>query len=258
MFIDAFLYLMPIIILLWLLSVVLKNASIVDIFWGIGFIILSFFYYYLAEQQSPRAKWIVYLVTIWGLRLSVFLFIRNSLKVEDYRYQAFREKYGPDRYWWFSFFQVFLLQAILMWIISSSLYLGIQSDIPMNYLDILAIAIILISIYLEAKADLVLYQFKQNPANKGKTCKEGLWRYSRHPNYFFESCVWLGFALMAVSAGEYLGILSYFLILTLLLKVSGVSLLEKNLISRRENYNAYINDTSAFIPRWKKNETSKK
>jgi len=170
----------------WMLSVYLKNASIVDIFWGLGFVMVSSFYFIVTPDLSIRKIITMALVAIWGLRLSIHIFLRNMGKPEDYRYQEFRRNYGEKRYWWFSYFQVFLLQGTLVWLISAPL-LAINyysSDNSFGYLDVLGILVWLIGFTFEAGGDWQLNKFKANPANKGRLLQTGFWKYTRHPNYW--------------------------------------------------------------------------
>jgi steroid 5-alpha reductase family enzyme len=190
------------------------------------------------------------MVTLWGLRLSVYLAWRNIGKGEDFRYREFRRHYGEERYWWISYFQTFLLQGILMWLISAPL-LGAQygpAEQSLTILDYAGIVIWIIGIIFEAGGDWQLARFKSNPSNKGKVLNTGLWHYTRHPNYFGDAAVWWGFALFSVSAGSYLPVLGSLLMTALIIKVSGVALLEKTLKSDKPGYDSYIRRTSAFIP----------
>lgn len=180
--------------MLWLLSIYLKDVSIVDAFWGCGFVILAIYYFFTtpSSELHPRKILVLVLVAIWGLRLSLYLLIRNWGKPEDFRYQKFRNDYGAHRYWWFSFFQVFLLQGILLWVISAPL-LSTQyfsSSNNLNYLDYLAIMVWGIGFLFETLGDDQLSKFKSNPANKNKVLNTGLWKYTRHPNYFGDAAIW--------------------------------------------------------------------
>ena len=153
---------------LWLISIYLKNVSIVDNFWGIGFVLISFIYYLQCEVAYTRINLMMLLVTLWGLRLSVYLTYRNYGKEEDYRYREFRRSYGPKRYWWFSFFQVFMLQGGLMMIISLPL-LGVAlktNSNTLNLLDYLGILIWSIGFIFESVGDYQLASFKRHPENK--------------------------------------------------------------------------------------------
>jgi steroid 5-alpha reductase family enzyme len=235
--------------LLWLLSVLLRNASIVDPFWGMTFVIAAWFYYSQTPAGDPARKLLLLtLVTIWGLRLSLYLLWRNWGKGEDFRYQAFREKYGRRRYWWVSFFQVFMLQGVLAWLVSAPL-LGAQiQGGPLNSVDYLALAVWLVGIIFEAGSDWQLSRFKANPANKGKLLTSGFWRYTRHPNYFGDSACWWGFGLFSLAAGSTLAVLGALFMTFLILRVAGIVQMSKSLASSKPGYEEYIRRTSPFIP----------
>jgi steroid 5-alpha reductase family enzyme len=233
-----------------MLSVYLKNASIVDIFWGFGFILVSIFYFISTPDISSTKVISLILVAIWGLRLSTHIFLRNMGKPEDFRYQQFRKNYGEKRYWWFSFFQVFLLQGVLMWLISAPL-LAISyysTNHSFGVIDVLGILVWLIGFTFEAGGDWQLNRFKANPANKGKLLQTGFWKYTRHPNYFGDAAVWWGFAILSIAAGSYLPVLSSVLMTLLIVKVSGVAMLERTLINTKPGFEDYVKKTSAFIP----------
>ena len=234
--------------LLWLYSVYLKNVSIVDIFWGMGFVLVNALYFFLGEIESERGILVLILVTIWGLRLSTYLGWRNYGKPEDYRYQQFRKDYGPERYWWFSYFQVFLLQGVLILIVSLPLLAINTNEGNLNWLDYLGILIWCIGFMFEAGGDYQLARFKQNPENKGKVLNHGFWKYTRHPNYFGDAAVWVAYALFCMASGSYWPIVGSVIMVLLLLKVSGVALLEKTLKKTKPEYAEYIEKTSAFIP----------
>jgi steroid 5-alpha reductase family enzyme len=253
-FIEIYLWGFPVIMimmtLVWVVSVVKKNAGIVDPFWGLGFVLVAAFYFWQTNIPGPRAIVVMVLVAIWGLRLWAYLMWRNWGQDEDYRYKQFRKNYGEHRYWWFSFFQVFLLQGFLMWLISATL-LGamlFSGNNPLTLIDVLAVLIWIIGFSFEAGGDHQLARFKANPANKGKLLDTGFWKYTRHPNYFGDAAVWWGFALFAVVSGSYITILGSLLMTALLLKVSGVALLEKSLKEKKPGYQQYMQKTSAFIP----------
>ena len=236
--------------LLWLISTLIKNVSIVDIFWGFGFVLTNIFYFLTTDGLETRKIILLILVSLWGLRLSVYLGWRNIGKGEDFRYQKFRKNYGEHRYWWVSFFQTFLLQGVLMWLISAPL-LGAQfyqDNNGLSILDYLGILFWLIGIVFEAGGDLQLARFKSNPESKGKVLNTGFWRYTRHPNYFGDSSVWWGFGLICIAGGSYFPILGSVLMTGLILKVSGVTLLEKSLKETKPQYREYMEKTSSFIP----------
>lgn len=235
--------------LLWIVSVFKKNVSIVDPFWGTLFVILAWFYFIQIPEHSLRSYILLTLVSIWGIRLSIFLGRRNAGKGEDFRYQQFRKDYGPERYWWISYFQTFLLQGILAWLISAPL-LGAQKGLNADFgiIDIIAIFIWIIGFIFEAGGDYQLSKFKSKPENKGKLLTTGLWKYSRHPNYFGDGFQWIAFALFSIANQCYLPILSAVLMNFLLLKVSGVKLLEKTLSKSKPGYEEYVRKTPAFFP----------
>jgi steroid 5-alpha reductase family enzyme len=249
-YLQSFLVIMTVMSLLWLISVIIKNASIVDIFWGFGFVLASAFYFLKTGDANPRKIVIVTFVTIWGLRLSGYLAWRNLGKGEDFRYRNFRKNYGENRYWWISFFQVFLLQGTLMWLISSPL-LGAQYNSAaknLNIFDYTGITIWFIGFLFEAGGDFQLARFKSDPSNKGKILNTGFWRYTRHPNYFGDSAVWWGYGLISIAAGSYLAALGSVLMTALIIKISGVALLERSLKEQKPQYLEYTKRTSAFIP----------
>jgi steroid 5-alpha reductase family enzyme len=190
------------------------------------------------------------LVTLWGLRLSIYLFWRNFGHGEDYRYQQFRKDFGPERYWWVSFFQVFLLQGILMSLVALPL-LGVfvgDTGGSLTIYDSVAAILWLIGISFEAGGDYQLTTFKKDQKNKGKVLNTGFWKYTRHPNYFGDAAVWWSFGLFALISGSYYTIIGSLLMNILLLKISGVSFLERSLKSTKPQYEEYIKNTSAFFP----------
>lgn len=235
---------------LWLLSVARRDASIVDIFWGPGFGVAALTYFALSDGWVWRKVLVVTLVLVWGLRLGLYLYRRNHGKGEDYRYRQFRQHYGPERYWWVSFFQVFLLQGALMWLISAPLLAAQLSGAPNAFtlFDALGFLVWLIGFGFETIGDWQLARFKANPANQGKVLNSGLWRYTRHPNYFGDACVWWGLWLIACSApGGWVTAFASALMTFLLVRVSGVALLEQNL-AQRPGYREYVESTRVFFP----------
>ena len=246
----ALIAIMSMMTILWIISVFLKNVSIVDLFWGIGFIVASSCYYYYGRGNPERKIILESLVIIWGLRLSLYLAWRNHGKGEDFRYQEFRKKYGPTRYWWISYFQVFLLQGILMWLISAPL-LGAQflpqSGNP-GILDYLAVVTWLIGFIFEAGGDLQLARFKSDIQNRGKLLTTGFWRYTRHPNYFGDSAVWWSYGIFSIAGASYLPVIGSVLMTALIIKVSGVALLEKTLKGKKPGFEEYVRHTNAFLP----------
>lgn len=249
LYLQGFLLILCLMTTLWVVSVFLKNVSVVDMFWGLGFVLVNTFYFLKTDATSEKII-LFFLVTIWGLRLSVYLAWRNIGKPEDFRYQEFRKKYGEKNYWWISFFQTFLLQGVLMFIISLPL-LGINLNSNtdnLNFIDYLGVLVWTIGFVFEAGGDMQLSRFKANKGNKGKVLNTGLWRYTRHPNYFGDSAVWWGYGLICLSTGSYWYISGSIIMTLLIIKVSGVALLEKSLKDQKPQYKEYIEKTSSFIP----------
>jgi steroid 5-alpha reductase family enzyme len=257
-YLQALLVIMILMSILWIASIIIKNVSIVDLFWGFGFLVTSIFYFLNAQGDMPRKFILIILVSIWGLRLSSYLTWRNYGKGEDFRYREFRKKYGEKRYWWISFFQVFLLQGLLMWLISAPL-LGAQFygyDRNLNLLDYAGIGLWLTGFIFEAGGDYQLAVFKADPSNKGKVLDTGFWHYTRHPNYFGDSMVWWGYGVISLAAGSIWPVLGSVLMTALIIKVSGVAMLEKSLKVQKPQYQEYIEITRAFFPWFPKKKSS--
>lgn len=238
-------------IALWILSLLLRNSSIVDIFWGTGFVISAWIGFALTPEGALLRKLLLCaMVSLWGLRLSLHILLRNWGKPEDFRYQAWREEAGPS-WWWRSFFKVFLLQGVLMWIVAAPLVAAQFASRPaeLTVWDGAGVVLCAIGFFFEAVGDGQLTRFKSDPANKGKLLTTGVWRYTRHPNYFGDAAQWWGFFLLAVAAGGWWTVFSPIVMTTLLVRVSGVAMLEKTLATTKPGYREYIETTSAFIPR---------
>lgn len=234
---------------IWIASLVKKNASIVDIFWGLGFVITGWVYFALTDGFVGRKVLLMAMVTVWGLRLSGYILWRNWGKGEDFRYRKWREEAGAD-FWWKSYFRVFLTQGVLMWLISAPLLAAQHGAAParITFLDDLGLFVWVIGFYFEAVGDFQLARFKADPANRGKVMDRGVWRYTRHPNYFGDSAQWWGYYLIALAAGGWWTVFSPILMTLLLLRVSGVALLEKTLVETKPQYREYVERTSAFLP----------
>lgn len=240
--------------LLWLLSLALRDSSIVDIYWGTGFVVIAWFTAVTGTGGlgglAPRAWLMLALVTGWGVRLSVHIFVRNRGRGEDFRYRAWREQAG-QAWWWRSYFKVFLLQAVIMWVVAVPVVLAVAHRAgpgALGWLDALAVAVWLTGFVFEAAGDWQLARFKANPANKGGVLTSGVWRYTRHPNYFGDSAIWWGHYLTAAAAGGWWTIFSPALMTFLLVRVSGVAMLETTLRESKPSYREYIQSTSAFFP----------
>jgi steroid 5-alpha reductase family enzyme len=233
----------------WLLSLPLRNASIVDITWGLGFVVVAWVVRIQGDTNTTRQWVLVAMVTIWGLRLAGHLFLRNHGQPEDYRYRAMRKRYG-DRFAVISLATVFLLQGVLMWVVSLPVQLGQVPDTPdVGVIGVIGIAVWAVGFGFETIGDLQLTRFKRDPANQGKVLDTGLWRYTRHPNYFGDCCAWWGIAIVAAESGTGAwGVIGAIVMTVLLLRVSGVALLEKSLSKRKPDYQAYVDRTSAFVP----------
>ena len=238
-------------LLTWLLSLVLKNASIVDIVWGRGFVLVAWAVrLQVDEGLAARQNLLVGMTTIWGLRLAGYLFWRNHGKGEDYRYRAMRKHWGP-RFGIISLLTVFTLQGVLMFTVSLPVQLGQTRDTPdIGGLAFVGIALWLVGIFFEWVGDAQLARFKGDPANQGKVMNRGLWKFTRHPNYFGDACVWWGIALVAAetTVGRW-GLIGALVMTILLRRVSGVVLLGKSLSKRKEGYAEYVARTSPFFPR---------
>jgi len=250
LFLEASLIIWVLVTLLWIWSIIIKNVSIIDLFWGLGYVIVNAFYVFNSGELTDRKILILFLVSLWGLRLFIYLAYRNIGKGEDFRYQEFRKNYGENRYWWISYFQTFLLQAVLIMIISLPL-LGVSNPAQnqqLTILDYIAIIVWIIGFIFEAFGDFQLSRFKKNPKNKGKVLNTGFWKYTRHPNYFGDSAVWWSYGLFSIAAGSYWQIIGSVIMTLLIIKVSGVALLEKSLTNTKPEYKEYIEKTSAFFP----------
>ncbi|MDZ4818652.1 MAG: DUF1295 domain-containing protein [Planctomycetota bacterium] len=235
--------------LLWLVSLVRRDASIVDPFWGTGFVLVAWLAYGLNEPVSARITLLSLLVTVWGMRLSLFLLWRNAGHGEDRRYAAMRKKHGRH-FWWVSLCTVFLLQSIILWFVSLPIQAAAVYNQPtaFGWLDTTGILLWGIGFSFETIGDWQLARFKADPANASQVMDRGLWHYTRHPNYFGDFCVWWGIYLIATAGGAGWTIGSPLLMSVLLMKVSGVTLLESDIGERRPDYAAYKARTSPFIP----------
>jgi steroid 5-alpha reductase family enzyme len=245
-------------ILLWLISIPLRNVSIIDIGWGIGFVLVAWI-----------VSWndlLMLMVTAWGIRLAYYLTVRNLGKPEDYRYAAMRQKHGSS-FVWSSLFRVFALQGVIMWIVAlpivtTTVRISVdQPDVVATRSDLILAAIVvgtglafwLVGMIFETVSDWQLWEFKSKSWNEGKVLDSGLWRYTRHPNYFGEFLIWWGHWLVSLAMTDptktWWTIISPALMTFLLLKVSGVALLERAMRKRSPEYESYIKRTSTFFPR---------
>ncbi|MDJ0926574.1 MAG: DUF1295 domain-containing protein [Gammaproteobacteria bacterium] len=231
----------------WLISIPLRDVSIVDIFWGPNLVAAAIAYALFLPQPGPRDWLIVSMVILWALRLGAYIYGRNRGQPEDRRYRAMRERRGAS-FWWRSFYVVFVTQAVLAWVLSWQLLGAIAGQAPLGWLDVLGVGVWLFGLVYETVADRQLAKFLAAPDRGTAVMDRGLWRYSRHPNYFGEFCLWWGLFLLAASTGAWWSIISPLMLTGLLLKVSGVALTEQTIAERRPEYRDYIRRTSAFFP----------
>jgi steroid 5-alpha reductase family enzyme len=231
----------------WAVCTARRNAGLVDIFWSLFFVTGMAVYASLGGGRGLRATILVGLVVAWALRLAGHLALRNWNAPEDRRYREIRARNEPG-FAWKSLYLVFGLQAVLAWIVSAPLAAALSSAEPLRALGIVGAGIALFGMAFEAIADAQLASFKADPAAGTKVMDRGLWRFSRHPNYFGEFCTWWGFYLVAADGGGAWTIFSPLLMSLLLLRVSGVTLLEKDIAGRRPGYREYVARTNEFFP----------
>jgi steroid 5-alpha reductase family enzyme len=233
---------------MFILALIRKDNSIADIIWGLGFIIVALTILIINGEYAVHQLLVTVLVVLWGFRLSVRIFIRNRGKGEDFRYKKWRKDWG--RYWIIrSYFQVFIVQGLMMFLIAIP-FIIINSDggNGLNWLDALGATVWFIGFVFETIGDYQLDSFINNPLNKGKVLDTGLWRYSRHPNYFGEVVQWWGIFIIAIAVPYgWIGIIGPLTITVLILKISGIPLLEKTM-SKNPAYLLYKKRTSIFIP----------
>lgn len=233
----------------WALSLPLRDASIADVFWGPGFALVAIVAASISTP-SPRGTLLVVLTSAWGLRLAFHIGTRwRKKREEDRRYQAMRANWG-DRFPVVSLFTVFLLQGALLWTVSLPLQAGaaLSAGRPLGMLDAVGAVVFGVGLTFEAVGDAQLSRFLSDPGNRGKVMETGLWRYTRHPNYFGDALVWWGQGLVGASTGAWWSLVGPALMTFLLVRVSGVSLLEKDIAGRRPEYVAYVRRTSPFLP----------
>jgi steroid 5-alpha reductase family enzyme len=234
---------------LWLVSLLVKNSSIVDMWWGPGLLLIGATYKFTSTGAHNRSTLVLWLLAIWALRLAWHIGARNIGHGEDFRYAKWRRERGAS-WWWFSYFKVFVLQAVIAWIVAIPLFYAMTRPEPVHFTvwDGAAVIVFAIGFCFEVIGDEQLRRFKNNPANKGRVLDTGLWRYTRHPNYFGEAVMWWGFGLFSVAAGGYAGLIGPAIMTFLLIRVSGVALLEQTLMDAKPGYRDYVLSTSAFLP----------
>ncbi|MEM8708111.1 MAG: DUF1295 domain-containing protein [Actinomycetota bacterium] len=234
----------------WLVSIARRDVSIVDIVWGLGFVVVAWTAWWVGDGLTDRSNLLVAMVTIWGLRLAGHLYLRNRGEPEDYRYQLIRKKRGPN-FTISSLFYVFGLQGVLMFVVSLPIQIAMTPDgPPVGVIGILGVVVWGTGFFFETVGDAQLTRFRADAENAGHVLDWGLWRYTRHPNYFGDCLVWWGLWIVAAETGDALvAIVGPVLMTVLLLRFSGVAMLEKGLHKRKPAYADYVERTSAFIPR---------
>ena len=234
----------------WIVSVMIKNASIVDIVWGLGFVVVAWTVRLTVDGDTTRQNLLVVLVTLWGLRLALYLAKRNIGHGEDFRYVLMRRKHGA-RFPLVSLYTVFAFQGALMWVVSLPAQLGQADDgAPVGPLAVIGVFAWVVGFLFESVGDAQLARFKKDPANAGKVMDRGLWSLTRHPNYFGDAVQWWGIGIVAAEAGTAaIGLIGPAVMTFLLTRVSGVPMLEHSMAKRRPGYEDYVRRTSAFLPR---------
>jgi steroid 5-alpha reductase family enzyme len=237
-------------LVLWLVSLAIKNVSIVDVYWGLGFVVIAAVAAICNRPPTNRVALLLGMTSLWGMRLAAYLLWRNWGKPEDRRYAEMRKHHG-DQFSRVSLVTVFLLQGLLLVWIALPLQAAAvaKTPAPFGLLDALGVFVWLVGLTFETVGDLQMAKFQSDPANEGRVMDRGLWRYTRHPNYFGDFCVWWGLYLTAAAGGAAATVLSPVTMSLLLLRVSGVTLLEKTIGERRPEYVEYKKRTSSFFPR---------
>ena len=231
----------------WAASIALRDVSIVDAAWSLLIVLPAAAIAITNDPAGARAALVLLVAAAWALRLSAYIVWRHRGQAEDARYAAIRQRHDPG-FWWKSLYLVFGLQWVLACIVALPLLAAVASPLPWRMLDAAGLTLALFGLVYETVADAQLARFKADPAHGGAVMDRGLWRYSRHPNYFGECCVWWGLWIVAAAAGAWWTVVSPLVVTFLLLKVSGVTLLESTIGERRPAYAAYVRQTNAFLP----------
>jgi len=247
--INSFLVIFIVMNIFFVVSLILKRNDVADSAWGVGFIVIAIFNL-IISGDFQRTKFILtFLIFLWGLRLTIYLTIRNWGKTEDFRYKEWRKRWGKSVILK-SYLKVFLLQGLLMFLISLPATLYNRFDGGVSFYGFVGLLIWVVGFYFETVGDLELFFFKKNPKNKGEILKDGLWKYTRHPNYFGEVIMWWGIWILTLgSTYWYLGLIGPLTITYLILKVSGIPLLEKKYEGNKE-FEKYKKETPSFFPKF--------
>tara|TARA_B100000959_G_scaffold287158_1_gene369766 strand:- start:957 stop:1733 length:777 start_codon:yes stop_codon:yes gene_type:complete len=244
--------------LLWSLSLKIKDASIIDIYWGFGFCVIAWsclLFMYLDGSPISTNQWIMsVLISIWGLRLTFYLAQRNIGQGEDYRYVKMRNASKKD---WrlVSYFRVFMFQGLLQVIISAPIFIifSVGDQIQSNAMTITSIIVFSIGLFIESISDQQMKEFRSDPANANKIMNVGLWQFSRHPNYFGDFLQWLAVFILSLNTATFWGILAPLMMLFIFLKLT-IRILENAQIKKRPEYSDYVNSTNMFFPSFRKNK----
>jgi steroid 5-alpha reductase family enzyme len=238
---------LALLLLTWLLSLRLRDVSIVDVAWGLGFVGVAWVAFATGDGDGGRRTLLAVLVTVWGLRLAGYIGARKLRHAgEDARYGAWRTRWG-DRFWIVSLFNVFLLQAVLVWVVSLPVQGASAQDGGLGVLDWLGVALWAVGLFFEGVGDAQMARFKADASHRATVMDRGLWRYTRHPNYFGDFCVWWGIGLIALSSGAWWSLVGPAVVTLLLTRVSGKDHLERSM-SSRPGYAEYVARTSGFVP----------
>ena len=237
---------------LWGASLVRRDASLVDRVWGLLFLLEAGVWATLGDGAEARQWLLLAMVAAWSLRLSGYITWRNWGDGEDKRYTAMRGR-NPETFPLRSLVTVFWLQGVFAFVIGSGpLFFPLVRDgVGLTWVDGLALAVFVVGLYFEAVGDWQLSRFLADPANRGRVMDQGLWRWTRHPNYFGDTMVWAGFALLAVASGAWWGVYGAVLMGVMIVRVSGVATTDKVMSSggnKREGYDEYVRRTNAFFP----------
>ncbi|HMT45257.1 MAG TPA: DUF1295 domain-containing protein [Chakrabartia sp.] len=251
--IHNFLLAIALMLILWVVSIRIRDVSYIDAFWAWGMVLLTAATFWLTPGgHGPRKLLILALVSLWGLRLGTHLFIRWRKSGVDPRYAKILGNLMEKKGWSFgkaALIQVFAMQGPLLFIVCLPAQAGQVPDGPeLGLLSAIGAAVALTGILLETVGDAQLNAFRANPANRGQVLQTGLWRYTRHPNYFGDTCLWWGIWLIALEAGMGWTVIGPALLTWLLTRLSGVPMLERALTKSRPGYADYVARTSAFFP----------
>lgn len=247
MFLQVALVILLYMTIIFVVAIILKDNSIVDFFWGPGFVAISAFSLYMAPEYDLRKFIVSFLILLWGIRLAVFIFFRNRGKEEDFRYKHWRET------WKFfilrSYFQIYLLQGLIMFVVAYPIYfINYGASEPLSIFDNIGLLIFGFGFLFETIADMQMSFFKKDPKNNGKLMTTGLWKITRHPNYFGESLVWIGISCYALSLPYgWMTLISPVILILLLRFVSGVPMLEKKM-KNHPDWDKYADKTAPFVP----------